>query len=334
MILVTGGAGYIGSHVVKSLINKNYNVVVIDNLTTGHIEAVDKRAIFVQGDLENLKDLEIVFSTYPVKGVIHLAGKCYVQESVLHPLMYYQANVVSSINLLKYMLKYQVNNIVFSSSCSVYGIPNSGYIAENAATNPINPYGRSKLIIEFILQDFAKAYGLNYIILRYFNAAGSDLSGEIGEDHNPETHLIPSIVRHLLGLAEKVVIYGDDYQTKDSTCVRDFIHVSDLANAHIKALEQLLQGRIANEIFNLGKGEGYSVKEIIGYCEKISGKRAIVERKERREGDPPGLVACSKKAYCKLGWKPVYNIEDIIRSAWQWHRNHPCGYQSGYNGGR
>ena len=334
MILVTGGAGYIGSHVVKSLINKNYNVVVIDNLTTGHIEAVDKRAIFVQGDLENLKDLEIVFSTYPVKGVIHFAGKCYVQESVLHPLLYYHANVVSSINLLEYMLKYQVYNIVFSSSCSVYGIPDLGYIAENAATNPINPYGRSKLIIEFILQDFAKAYGLNYIILRYFNAAGSDLSGEIGEDHNPETHLIPSIVRHLLGLAEKVVIYGDDYQTKDSTCVRDFIHVSDLANAHIKALEQLLQGRIANEIFNLGKGEGYSVKEIIGYCEKISGKRAIVERKERREGDPPGLVACSKKAYCKLGWKPVYNIEDIIRSAWQWHRNHPCGYQSGYNGGR
>ena len=272
MILVTGGAGYIGSHVVKSLINKNYNVVVIDNLTTGHIEAVDKRAIFVQGDLENLKDLEIVFSTYPVKGVIHLAGKCYVQESAFHPLMYYQANVVSSINLLSYMLKYQVNNIVFSSSCSVYGIPNSGYIAENAATNPINPYGRSKLIIEFILQDFAKAYGLNYIILRYFNAAGSDLSGEIGEDHNPETHLIPSIVRHLLGLAEKVVIYGDDYQTKDSTCVRDFIHVSDLANAHIKALEQLLQGRIANEIFNLGKGEGYSVKEIIGYCEKFPEK--------------------------------------------------------------
>ncbi len=333
MILVAGGAGYIGSHVVKSLINKNYNVVVVDNLTTGHIEAVDKRAIFVQGDLENPKDVEKVFSTYPVKGVIHFAGKCYVQESVLHPLMYYQANVVSSINLLKYMLKYQVYNIVFSSSCSVYGIPDIKYISENAATNPINPYGRSKLMIEYIMQDFAKAYGLNYIILRYFNAAGSDLTGEIGEDHNPETHLIPNIIKHLLGLAEKVVIYGDDYHTKDFTCIRDFIHVTDLANAHLKALEQLLQSRIVNEIFNLGKGEGYSVIEIVSCCEKISGKKAVVERKKRREGDPPRLVASSKKANCTLGWKPLYDIEDIISSAWQWHRNHPNGYQTGFNGG-
>lgn len=334
MIFVPGGAGYIGSHVVKSLINKNYDVVILDNLTTGHIEAVDKRAVFVLGDLRNPKDLEKVFCTYPVKGVIHFAGKCYVQESVLHPLLYYHANVISSINLLEYMLKYQVYNIVFSSSCSVYGIPDLEYISEDAATNPINPYGRSKLMIESIMQDFAKAYGLNYIILRYFNAAGSDLTGEIGEDHNPETHLIPSIIKHLLGLAEKVVIYGDDYQTKDFTCVRDFIHVMDLANAHIKVLEQLLQSRIANEIFNLGKGEGYSVKEIISYCEKISGGKAVVERKKRREGDPPRLVACAEKAYYTLGWKPVYDIEDIIRSAWQWHRNHPYGYQTGFNGGK
>lgn len=329
MILVPGGAGYIGSHVVKHLINKNYNVIVFDNLSSGHVEAVDKRAVFVKGDLGSSEDLEKVFSSYPIKGVIHFAGKCYVQESVLHPIIYYQNNVASSINLLNYMLKYQINNIVFSSTCSVYGISNLEYISENTETKPINPYGRSKLMIETILKDLAQAYGLKYVILRYFNAAGSEIKGDIGEDHSPETHIIPIIIKHLLGMADKVVIYGNDYDTEDFTCVRDFIHVADLANAHIVSLEQLLEKKISNEIFNLGNEEGHSVKEIIRNCEKVSGKKAVVELAGRREGDPPRLVACSKKAYRMLDWGPVYNIEDIIKTAWQWHLTHPYGYQAG-----
>jgi UDP-glucose 4-epimerase len=327
MILVTGGAGYIGSHVVKKLLQQKYKVIVLDNLSTGHVEAVDKRAIFVKENLGNGKVLEKIFSSYPLTGVLHFGASCYVGESVLNPLVYYQNNVAATITLLQKMLKHGLKNIVFSSTCAVYGTPAVKFIDEKTETKPINPYGKSKLMVEQIIADFSKAYGLQYIVLRYFNAAGSGLSGEIGEDHSPETHLIPIILKHLLGQMDKVVIYGHDYQTDDRTCVRDFIHVHDLANAHLLALEQLLKNQTKNEIFNLGHQKGYSVQEIVKTCEKITGKKAIVEFAGRREGDPPRLVACTKKAQSILNWKPAYSIEKIIESAWEWHRNHPHGYQ-------
>ncbi|MBT2643637.1 UDP-glucose 4-epimerase GalE [Bacillus sp. ISL-41] len=319
MILVVGGAGYIGSHLVEELV-KSHEVVVLDNLSTGHERSVDSRAIFVKGDLGSQEDLETVFSKYPIKGVMHFAANSMVGESVIDPLKYYENNVAATLTLLKVMLKYGVKNFIFSSTAATYGIPDADMISEESPTVPINPYGQSKLMVENILADFASAYELRYVVLRYFNAAGASSSGNIGEMHDPETHLIPIILQHLLGQRKQISIFGDDYDTPDGTCIRDYIHVTDLASAHIAALESLLSGKTKTAVYNLGNGQGYSVKEVINTCEKVTGRKANVVMSERRAGDPARLVASSKKIQQSLGWKAERGLENIIATAWEWHK--------------
>ncbi|WP_413306820.1 UDP-glucose 4-epimerase GalE [Bacillus sp. 1P10SD] len=319
MILVVGGAGYIGSHLVKELVEKE-EVVVLDNLSTGHRAAVDSRAIFVKGDLGNEEDLQMVFRSYPIKAVMHFAAYSLVGESVVDPLKYYENNVAATLTLLKVMMKFNVKNFIFSSTAATYGIPEVELIDETSATAPINPYGHSKLMVEKILADFSKAYGLNYVVLRYFNAAGAHKSAVIGESHDPETHLIPIVLQQLLGQREKVAVFGTDYDTPDGTCIRDYIHVTDLAEAHILALEALLTEKKSAEIYNLGNGLGYSVKEVIETCEKVTGVKANVEMADRRAGDPARLVASSQKIFTELGWKAERNLEQIIADAWNWHQ--------------
>lgn len=318
MILVVGGAGYIGSHLVKELVKKE-EVVVLDNLATGHKEAVDSRAVFVKGDLGNVEDLESIFSKYPIKAVMHFAAYSLVGESVQDPYKYYENNVVNTLTLLNVMLKYNVKNFIFSSTAATYGIPKEEIILESSLTSPINPYGRSKLMVEQILADFHAAYGLHYVVLRYFNAAGAHTSGEIGENHDPETHLIPIILQQLLGERDSISVFGTDYPTEDGTCIRDYIHVTDLANAHIAALEALLKETKAAETYNLGNGVGYSVKQVIEMCEKVTSRKANVILSDRRPGDPARLVASSDKIYNELGWKAERGLETIIQSAWNWH---------------
>ncbi|MEH7416524.1 UDP-glucose 4-epimerase GalE [Neobacillus drentensis] len=320
MILVVGGAGYIGSHLVKELVEKE-DVVVLDNLSTGHREAVDKRAIFVKGDLGNEEDLQMVFRSYPIKAVMHFAAYSLVGESVIDPLKYYENNVASTLTLLKVMIKFKVKNFIFSSTAATYGIPDVKLIDEESKTAPINPYGQSKLMVEQMLADFSKSYGLNYVVLRYFNAAGAHQSAAIGESHEPETHLIPIILQQLLGTREKISVFGSDYDTEDGTCIRDYIHVTDLAKAHILALEALLSGEKTAETYNLGNGHGYSVKEVIETCERVTGIKANVEMADRRAGDPARLVASSNKIFMELDWKAERNLEKIIADAWKWHQN-------------
>ncbi|WP_071393403.1 UDP-glucose 4-epimerase GalE [Bacillus tuaregi] len=318
MILVVGGAGYIGSHLVKELV-KEKEVVVLDNLSTGHRWAVDERAVFVEGDLGNSKDLDSIFSTYSIEAVMHFAANSLVGESVVDPMKYYQNNVAATLTLLETMKKYNVKNFIFSSTAATYGIPTVEMITEETQTNPINPYGRSKLMVEQVLVDYAKAYGFQYIVLRYFNAAGAHESADIGEKHTPETHLIPIVLQQLLGERESISVFGSDYDTPDGTCIRDYIHVTDLARAHILAMEALLSGKKSTATYNLGNGLGYSVKEVIETCEKVTGKSANVIMAERRAGDPARLVASSEKIYHELGWKAEFSLEDIIASAWKWH---------------
>ncbi|MCM3727285.1 UDP-glucose 4-epimerase GalE [Neobacillus cucumis] len=320
MILVVGGAGYIGSHLVKELVEKE-DVVVLDNLSTGHRDAVDKRAIFVKGDLGNEEDLQMVFRSYPIKAVMHFAAYSLVGESVIDPLKYYENNVASTLTLLKVMIKFKVKNFIFSSTAATYGIPDVKLIDEESKTAPINPYGQSKLMVEQMLADFSKSYGLNYVVLRYFNAAGAHQSAAIGESHDPETHLIPIILQQLLGTREKISVFGSDYDTEDGTCIRDYIHVTDLAHAHILALETLLSGEKSAETYNLGNGLGYSVKEVIETCERVTGIKANVEMADRRAGDPARLIASSNKIFTELGWKAERNLEKIIADAWKWHQN-------------
>lgn len=326
MILVVGGAGYIGNHTLKQLLDQGHEVVVLDNLSTGHFESVDTRAVFVKGDLSSPTDLDHVFGTYPVEAVMHFAASSLVGESVSNPLKYYKNNVAATLTLLEKMLEYQVDKFIFSSTAATYGIPETNIIDESNPTNPINPYGRSKLMIEHILQNFYDAYGMKHVILRYFNAAGAHESGEIGEDHSPETHLIPLILQHLLGKRETISVFGTDYPTTDGTCIRDYIHVTDLAEAHILALESLRNESKTNEIYNLGNGTGFSVKEVIEVCEKVTGKQANIVYTERRSGDPAQLVASSEKIYKELGWKAKYSLERMIETAWKWHQSHPDGY--------
>ncbi|WP_050183303.1 UDP-glucose 4-epimerase GalE [Domibacillus robiginosus] len=319
MILVVGGAGYIGSHLVKELI-KTKEVVVLDNLSTGHRWAIDKKAIFVQGDLGSEKDLVKVFEKYSIEAVMHFAAFSLVGESMQAPQKYYDNNVGATLTLLRVMRKYNVNKFIFSSTAATYGIPSVDMITEETATNPINPYGRSKLMIEHILADFALSYGLKYVTLRYFNAAGAYETAEIGEDHDPETHLIPIVLEHLLGQREQISVFGTDYETQDGTCIRDYIHVTDLAKAHIVAMQGLLSGQLKAATYNLGNGKGYSVKEVIETCERVTGRRAKVELAERRLGDPARLVALSEKIERELGWKAEIGLEAIIESAWRWHQ--------------
>lgn len=320
MILVVGGAGYIGSHLVKELVEKE-EVIVLDNISTGHREAVDKRAIFFQGDLGNEEDLKLIFSKYQIRAVMHFAANSLVGESVHDPLKYYDNNVSSTLTLLRVMLKYNVKKFIFSSTAATYGIPTVDIIDESIETKPINPYGRSKLIVEQILADFSKAYGLNYVVLRYFNAAGAYETAQIGESHDPETHLIPIVLQQLKGARNKVSVFGSDYATEDGTCVRDYIHVTDLAKAHISALDSLLEGKNKAATYNLGNGLGFSVKQVIETCERVTGMKANVEMADRRDGDPARLVASSHKILEELGWKAEKNLTEIIESAWRWHKN-------------
>ncbi|RNF39529.1 UDP-glucose 4-epimerase GalE [Planococcus salinus] len=317
-ILVCGGAGYIGSHTVKELIGK-YEVVILDNLTTGFPYLVNENAAFVEGDLGDEAVLDRVFTEYNIDAVFHFAANSLVGESVQEPIKYYSNNVSATLVLLEKMVEHGVKNFIFSSTAATYGIPDTDFITEQTSNDPINPYGRSKLMVEQMLADIARATDLRYVILRYFNAAGAHESGEIGESHNPETHLIPIVLQHLLGQREKIAVFGTDYDTPDGTCVRDYIHVTDLASAHILAYEGLVSRKVSNEVFNLGNGAGYSVSEIIRVCERVSGKTATVEYVERRPGDPATLVASSDKINKALGWRPQFNLEEIISSAWRWH---------------
>ncbi|CAN7185270.1 UDP-glucose 4-epimerase GalE [Rossellomorea sp. LjRoot5] len=320
MILVVGGAGYIGSHLVKELVEYK-EVIVLDNLSTGHEELMDSRVRFVKGNLGDRLILDQLFSENSIDAVMHFAANSLVGESVLDPYKYYNNNVSNTLTLLDAMLKHGVKNFIFSSTAATYGIPETELITEETVTKPINPYGRSKLMIEQILDDFHQAYGLNYVVLRYFNAAGAHVSGEIGENHDPETHLIPIVLEQLLGKRESISVFGTEYDTHDGTCIRDYIHVTDLANAHILSLNALLKGKLQKATYNLGNGKGYSVKEIIDTCEKVTGVKANVIHSDRRPGDPATLVASSEKIYRELGWKAENELEDIIESAWKWHKS-------------
>lgn len=312
---------------VKSLLDQSYEVIVLDNLSTGHKSAVDQRAVFIKGDVIEEDKLDEIFERYSIECVMHFAANCYVGESIIKPLKYYKNNVNSSICLLNKMLEHKVTKIVFSSSCATYGTPNVEKIDESCHTNPINPYGRSKLMTEQIVKDISKAHQFDFIFLRYFNVAGADPSGKIGEHHDPETHLIPNILLHLLGKKDRIVIHGDNYPTEDGTCIRDFIHISDLVEAHLLSLESLINNNHRNEIYNVGSNHGYSIKEVIKMCEEVTGKQVNVVHGDRREGDPPKLVASNQKIYRHLGWKPKYPLRDIIKTAWNWHFNNPNGYQ-------
>lgn len=320
MILITGGAGYIGSHCVLHFMKEGYDCVVFDNLSEGHQSALLTQN-FYKGDLSNIENIRDAFNKYPIDAVIHFAASCYVGESVTDPQKYYYNNVANTLNLLQVMLENNVKKIVFSSSCATYGNPDYVPLDEKHSQNPINPYGRTKLMIEQILKDYDRAYGLKYMLLRYFNASGADNEKNIGESHDPETHLIPLVLQTVLGKRDFLRIFGDDYNTPDGTCIRDYIHVNDLAKAHRLALEKLFNGAESN-YYNLGIGKGYSVKEIIDISEKITGKKLNIEITERRAGDPPSLIASNDKARIELGWQPDFTeIEDIIKSAWYWENN-------------
>lgn len=323
-ILVAGGAGYIGSHMVALLVEKGYDVVVADNLCTGHRTAV-KGAKLEICDLRDGEAMEKLFSAYPIDGVINFAAFSLVGESVTNPLKYYDNNVAGAVGILTAMKNHGVDKIVFSSTAATYGEPEKQPIEETDRTEPTNPYGASKLAIEGLLKWSQRAYGINYAALRYFNAAGSNTEVGIGEDHSPETHLIPIVLQCALGKRDHVGIYGEDYPTADGTCVRDYIHVRDLANAHLLALEYLDKGGESGA-FNLGSGDGYSVKEIIETARKVTGKPIPAVAEPRRAGDPSTLIASNAKAREVLGWKPERGLEDIISDAWAWHENHPDGY--------
>lgn len=318
-ILVTGGAGYIGSHIGKKLAEAGYNVIVLDNLSKGHREAVLKGKLIV-GDLADMDLLDRIMKEEEIEGVIHLAADSLVGESMEKPGKYYRNNVANGLNLLEVMVNNGVKYIVFSSTAAVYGEPEEIPITEEHPTNPENTYGESKLFFEKMLKRYDEIHGLKYVSLRYFNAAGADLSGQIGEAHDPETHLIPIVLQKVLGIREKFYIFGDDYPTKDGTCIRDYIHVEDLADAHILAVEALVKG-MESRVYNLGNGEGYSVKEVIEVAEEVVGKEIDAEIAERRPGDPAVLVASSDKIKRELGWKPLYpDLRTIIESAWRWHK--------------
>lgn len=324
-ILVTGGAGYIGSHTVKMLHRMGINVVAYDNLVKGHEEAV-KCDIFVKGDIFDSELLRDTIKRYNVDSVIHFAAYSLVGESMEKPMMYYKNNVEGTLNLLEVMLDCNVKRLVFSSTAAVYGEPERVPITEDLPKNPTNVYGRTKLIMEGAMEDYSRSYGLKYIALRYFNACGADEEGDIGEDHNPESHLIPLVLQAALGKRDSIKVFGDDYPTKDGTCIRDYIHVNDLAYAHYLALKALYEGH-ESDVFNLGNGVGFSVKEIIDAAEEVVGhpiKREIVGR---RPGDPAVLIASSEKIKKELGWKPKYtDIKEIIKTAYNWHKNHPDGF--------
>lgn len=325
-ILVLGGAGYIGSHTALELVKAGNEVVIADNLVTGYRKAIPKEAKFYEGDLRDFDFLNKLFQQEKIDAVIHFAAYSLVGESVTNPLKYYDNNLCGTKVLLEAMVKNNVDKIVFSSTAATYGEPENIPILETDRTCPTNPYGETKLAMEKMFKWTAEAHGLRYVSLRYFNACGADESGEIGEAHTPESHLIPLILQVPNGKRETISIYGTDYDTPDGTCIRDYIHVTDLAQAHILAVQYLNNGG-ESDIFNLGNGVGYSVREVIETARKVTGHPIPATESSRRAGDPARLVASSEKAKKILGWKPVHDsLEEIISSAWNWHKNHPNGY--------
>lgn len=325
-ILVLGGAGYIGSHTALELVKAGNEVVIADNLVTGYRKAIPEGAKFYEGDLRDFDFLNKLFQQEKIDAVIHFAAYSLVGESVTNPLKYYDNNLYGTKVLLEAMVKNNVGKIVFSSTAATYGEPENIPILETDRTCPTNPYGETKLAMEKMFKWTAEAHGLRYVSLRYFNACGADESGTIGEAHNPESHLIPLILQVPNGRRETISIYGTDYDTPDGTCIRDYIHVTDLAQAHILAVQYLNNGG-ESDIFNLGNGVGYSVREVIETARKVTGHPIPATETSRRAGDPARLVASSEKAKSVLGWKPVHDsLEEIIASAWNWHKNHPNGY--------
>ncbi len=321
-ILVTGGAGYIGSHTVLALKLAGFDVIVLDNLVYGHRDLVEKvlQVQLVQGDTNDQALLNNLFKIHEIAAVMHFSAYAYVGESVTDPAKYYRNNVTGTLTLLEAMLEASVKKFVFSSTCATYGIPQVVPITEDHPQNPINPYGATKLMVERILSDFDAAYDFKSVRFRYFNAAGAHPDGLLGEDHNPETHLIPLVLLAALGKRESISVFGTDYPTPDGTCIRDYIHVTDLADAHVLGLEYLLKGG-NSEVFNLGNGNGFSVKEVIDTAKKITGKEIKVVECDRRPGDPPSLIGSGEKARKILGWNPQYSsLEDILSHSWQWHQ--------------
>jgi UDP-glucose 4-epimerase len=322
VILVTGGAGYIGAHAVKALEQKGFQVIILDNLVYGHQEPVEThlKAKLVIGDISDRAFLDRLFTDNKIDAVMHFAAFAYVGESVTDPAKYYQNNVVGTLTLLDAMRQHGIDNFIFSSTCATYGNPQYIPITEEHPQQPINPYGAGKFAVERILQDYDPAYGLKSVIFRYFNAAGADPDGMFGEDHNPETHLIPLILQAAAGKRPAISVFGDDYETPDGTCIRDYIHVTDLAQAHVLGLEYLLQNRVS-QIFNLGNGSGFSVKEVIDTAKQVTGKEIAIEQCPRRAGDPAILIGSSTKAREMLGWAPQYaDLTTIVKHAWAWHQ--------------
>lgn len=325
-VLVCGGAGYIGSHNVHELVGRGESVVVMDNLQTGHRQAVPEKAIFVQGDIRDANALDAVFREHKVESVLHFAANSLVGESMTLPLKYFDNNVHGMQVLLEAMVRHNVRHIVFSSSAAVYGESETALITEETPTNPTNPYGESKLIMERMMRWVRHAHGVNFVSLRYFNVAGAMEDGTLGEDHTPETHLLPIMLQVPLGKRDCLTIYGQDYPTPDGTCIRDYIHVLDLAAAHLLALAHLRAGGEGG-IFNLGNGQGFSVKEMLNAARKVTGHPIPVVMGDRRPGDPPQLVAAAHKARNVLGWSPRFTrVEEIIKNAWSWHFKHPDGF--------
>ncbi|WKY45588.1 UDP-glucose 4-epimerase GalE [Eubacteriaceae bacterium ES2] len=326
-ILVCGGAGYIGSHVVEALLEKNFQVVVLDNLSTGHRKAVPAAACFEEGDIKNLDFLMRLFKKHKIDGVMHFCANSLVGESMEKPILYYENNVAGTLNLLKAMVENNVLKFIFSSTAAVYGQPETLPITEETFKKPTNTYGETKLAVEKMLPWFEGAYGLRFMVFRYFNAAGASTSKKIGEDHTPETHLIPLVLKTALGLRENISIFGTDYNTEDGTCIRDYIHVMDIASAHILGMEKLIGGG-TSDIFNLGQGQGFSVRQIIEKSKATTKIDFAIEEASRRAGDPAVLIAEASKAKKQLGWEPQHSdIETIIKTAWEWHENHPQGYE-------
>src|SRR5262245_5799411 len=324
-ILVTGGAGYIGSHTVRTLLARGHEVWVFDNLVYGHRAAVPAERLIV-GDLRDADVLDHALLIHRIEAVVHFAAYCYVGESVTDPAKYYLNNVANSLTLFERMRRHGVKKVVFCSTCATYGTPDKVPMTEDTPQRPINPYGRTKLIVEQAMADYAAAYGWGCTALRYFNASGAAADGSIGEDHNPETHLIPLVIQTALKKRQHIDIFGTDYPTPDGTCIRDYIHVDDLAEAHAMAIERMTAGQ--KLAFNLGTGRGYSVREVIRTVETVSGRTVNTRECLRREGDPAELVAAPARAMRELGWKPRYlELEQIVETAWNWHRAHPDGFK-------
>lgn len=325
-ILVTGGAGYIGSHTVEALKNSGFTPIVYDNFSTGHELAVPDDVQLVEGDIHDVRFAKHIMEQFDIAAVIHFAAYSLVGESMTDPAKYYFNNVEGSLHLLEAMRGAGVDHIVFSSTAAVYGEPQQVPITEDSQLVPTNVYGRTKLAIEGMLADYARAYDMSYVALRYFNVAGASLTSDIGEDHSPESHLLPLILKTAQGVRKSISVFGTDYSTEDGTCVRDYVHVCDLAQAHVLALRHLLQGG-SSKVYNLGSEKGFSVKQMIDTAKAVTGIDFSVVEEARRAGDPAVLIASSAKIRQELGWEPQHsNVEEIISSAWAWHKKHPYGY--------